>query len=119
MERQLTVSLLSTKLLIPPPQRALVPRPRLIEQLNRGLERKLTLVSAPAGYGKTMLLSAWANECRVPVAWISLDDGENDPTRFLTYLVAALEKFRPGVSEYIFELLQSPQTLHAKNRCRF
>ena len=104
----MAVSLISTKLLIPPPQRALVPRLRLVEQLNRGLERKLTLVCAPAGYGKTMLLSAWANECPVPVVWISLDDGENDPTRFLAYLATALEKIRPGVAEVIFELLQSP-----------
>ena len=55
-----------------------------------------------------MLLSAWANECPVPVAWISLDDGENDPTRFLAYLAAALEKIRPGVFAAIFDLLQSP-----------
>lgn len=102
-------SLTSTKLMIPPIQPSLVRRQRLIEQLNQGMEKKLTLVSAPAGYGKTLLLSTWANECRFPVAWISLDDGENDLTRFLAYLVAALEKSLPGISIELPDLLQSPQ----------
>jgi LuxR family maltose regulon positive regulatory protein len=109
MERRLAISLTSTKLLIPPPQRALVSRLRLIEQLNRVLDKKLTLVSAPAGYGKTMLLSVWANECPVPLAWLTLDEGENDLTRFLAYLVAALEKFKPGISKGFSGLLQSTQ----------
>ena len=105
----MAVSLTSTKLLIPPPQRALVPRLRLYEQLNQGLDKKLTLVSAPAGYGKTMLVSAWANEYRVPLAWISLDEGENDLVRFLAYLVGALEKFIPGISGSFADLPQSQQ----------
>jgi len=105
----LVASLTSTKLMIPLPQQSLVPRKRLIEQMDQGLGKKLTVVSAPAGYGKTMLLSTWANECRIPLTWISLDDGENDLARFLAYLVAALEKFKPGIWSDITDLLQSPQ----------
>ncbi len=82
--------LLKTKLLIPPIHRALVNRERLVEQLDQGLAGKLTLVSAPAGYGKTTLLSEWATHCRMPVAWLSLDAGDNDPARFITYFRVAL-----------------------------
>ncbi|MEJ2738138.1 MAG: hypothetical protein P8189_32040 [Anaerolineae bacterium] len=92
-------SLLKTKLYIPPIRPELVSRPHLIERLNAGLHRKLTLVSAPAGFGKTTLLSEWLTgrerlEPKVRAAWLSLDEGDNDPTRFLTYLVAALR--HPG-----------------------
>lgn len=109
MERQLAVSLTTTKCLIPPLQQSLVPRQRLMEQMNQVLQKKLTLVSAPAGYGKTMLLSSWANLCRIPMAWISLDDGENDLARFLAYLVASLEKIKAGICKDIPDLNQSPQ----------
>ena len=95
------VPLLATKLYIPPVRPELVSRPRLIERLNAGLGqnqgfgRKLTLVSAPAGFGKTTLVSEWVHEVGAHgdaphVAWFSLDDGDNDPTRFLSYLIAAL-----------------------------
>jgi len=106
--------LLKTKLSIPLVRRDSVSRPRLIDQLNTGLwqengfARKLTLVSTPAGYGKTMLLSAWANQCSFPVTWISLDEADNDLTRFLSYLVGALEKVEPGVGKNLLALLQSP-----------
>ena len=85
--------LLLTKLYIPPPRPNIVLRPRLIERLNEGLSAgcKLTLISAPAGFGKTTLVSEWVAGCERPVAWLSLDEGDNDPTRFLTYLVAALQ----------------------------
>ena len=78
--------LLQTKLYIPPVRPELVSRPRLIERLNAGLPagRKLSLVSAPAGFGKTTLVSEWVAGCERPIAWLSLDDGDNDPTRFLT-----------------------------------
>ena len=82
--------LLATKLHIPSVRRGLVSRSRLIERLNAGLARKLILVSAPAGFGKTTLLSAWTANCGRPVAWLSLDERDNDPARFLAYLVAAL-----------------------------
>lgn len=88
-------SLLSTKLYIPPPLSDLVFRPRLIEQLSAGLKGKLTLLSAPAGYGKTTLLSTWLNQFDRPAAWLSLDEGDNDIARFLDYLIAALQTLVP------------------------
>ena len=86
-------------------------RPRLIEQLNEGLSsgRKLTLISAPAGFGKTTLVSEWVAGCGRPAAWLSLDEGDNDPARFLTYLVAALQTIAPNVGEGVLRVLQSPQ----------
>src|SRR5687768_4007804 len=105
----MSTPLLATKLYIPPLRSNAVLRPRLIERLNQGLHRKLTLISAPAGFGKTTLLSAWAAECDRPVAWLSLDDGDSDPTRFLLYLVAALQTVAPTIGEGILRVLQSPQ----------
>jgi LuxR family maltose regulon positive regulatory protein len=86
-----SVTLLTTKFYIPPVRPELVSRPRLIERLDGGLHRKLTLISAPAGFGKTTLLSEWGAGCGRPVAWLSLDEGDNDPTRFLAYFIAALQ----------------------------
>ena len=87
----------------------MVLRPRLIERLNEGLHRKLTLISAPAGFGKTTLVSEWVAGCERPVAWLSLDEGDNDPTRFLTYLVAALQTIAANIGEGVLGVLQSPQ----------
>ncbi|MCL4560579.1 MAG: tetratricopeptide repeat protein [Chloroflexi bacterium] len=87
-----TTRLLQTKLSIPPVRAELVPRPRLLARLNEGLAGKLTLISAPAGFGKTTLLACWTKSCRLPVAWLSLDDSDNEPVRFMAYLVASLEK---------------------------
>ncbi|MEW5872920.1 MAG: LuxR C-terminal-related transcriptional regulator [Chloroflexota bacterium] len=87
--------LLSTKIAAPAPRPELVPRPHLLARLERALQHRLSLVSAPAGFGKTTLLSAWAaslDPIDTPLAWISLDEGDNDPARFLAYLVAALDK---------------------------
>jgi LuxR family maltose regulon positive regulatory protein len=69
-------ALLQTKLYIPPPRAELVSRPRLIERLNEGLHRKLTLVSAPAGFGKTTCVSEWVNALDLPVTWLSLDTAD-------------------------------------------
>ena len=84
--------ILATKLYIPPSRSKIVLRPRLIERLTEGLSasRKLTLVSAPAGFGKTTLVSEWVAGCDQKVAWLSLDEADNDPARFLTYLFSAL-----------------------------
>jgi len=112
--------LLSTKLYIPPVRPELVPRPRLIKQLNGALHRKLTLLSAPAGFGKTTIVSEWIADCKrmepkVPVAWLSLDDGDKTPTRFLTYLVAALQEITarlPSADKFgedVLGALRSPQ----------
>jgi len=85
--------LLATKYRLPParPRGRVVPRPRLMEQLDQGLTGCLILISAPAGYGKTTLLSAWAAGCGHPVAWLTLDEGDNDPVRFWRYVDAALQ----------------------------
>ena len=105
------VPILATKLYIPPPRSKVVLRPRLIERLNEGLtaDRKLTLISASAGFGKTTLVSEWVAGCGQRVAWLSLDEGDNDPTRFLMYLVAALQTIVANIGERILGVLQSPQ----------
>ncbi|HET6262080.1 MAG TPA: hypothetical protein VFG99_07555, partial [Chloroflexia bacterium] len=77
----MSAPILATKLYLPPPQPRVVLRPRLIERLNESLDRKLTLISAPAGFGKTTLLRGWVADSERPVAWLSLDEGDNDPTR--------------------------------------
>jgi len=104
--------LLTTKLYVPPVRPELVSRPRLIERLNEGLTRKLTLVSAPAGFGKTTLVSAWVRAVRespLGVAWLSLDEEDNDPVRFLTYFIAALQRIDPSIGQAAQAMLQAPQ----------
>src|SRR5450755_33680 len=101
--------ILATKLYIPPLRPHVVIRPRLIERLNEGLHRKLTLIAAPAGFGKTTLVSAWMAGCDQQVAWLSLDKGDSDPTLFLTYLVAALQTIAPTIGGGVLGALQSSQ----------
>jgi LuxR family maltose regulon positive regulatory protein len=105
----LATPLLETKLYLPRPRRRLVPRPRLTERLNRGTESTLTLVSAPAGFGKTTLLAGWlasgGGDGR-SVAWLSLDEADNDPTRFWTYFIAALQSAAPEVGGGSLTMLQ-------------
>jgi LuxR family maltose regulon positive regulatory protein len=101
--------ILATKLYIPRPRPNVVSRPRLLERLNEGVYGKLTLISAPAGFGKTTLVSEWVGGSEQPTAWLSLDEGENDPARFLTYLVAALQTLAPGIGEGVLSALRSPQ----------
>ncbi len=105
----MSAPILATKLYIPPPRPEIVLRPRLIERLNEGLRRKLILISAPAGFGKTTLLGEWVAGCERPAAWLSLDEADNDPTRFLSYLVAALQTIAPNIGEGISGVLRSPQ----------
>lgn len=104
-------TILATKLYTPLPRAKVVIRSRLIEQLNDGLSsgRKLTIISAPAGFGKTTLVSEWVNDCEQPAAWLSLDDGDNDSTRFLIYLITALQTITPNVGEDVLAVLQSSQ----------
>ena len=85
-----------------------MPRPRLAGRLNEGLARQLILVCAPAGSGKTALLADWARRGRCPVAWLSLDAGDNDPARLWRHAVAALDRVRPGISERVGPLLGPP-----------
>jgi LuxR family transcriptional regulator, maltose regulon positive regulatory protein len=90
--------LLATKLHVPRPQPAFVPRRRLVEALGEGLARGRVLVCAPAGFGKTALLADWACGGGRPVAWLGLDGGDSDPARFWRYAVAALDRVRPGLA---------------------
>jgi len=132
----------ATKFFIPPVRRELVPRPRLIERLDAGLRatRKLTLISAPAGYGKTTLVAEWLRglaeeqgsrgaeergsggagenlrtsapqrpSSPARVAWLSLDENDNDPVRFAAYLLAALQQIAPTIGQAAQALLQMPQ----------
>ncbi len=101
--------LLTTKLYIPPPRPNLVPRSRLIERLNASVHRQLTLVSAPAGFGKTTLVAEWICDSKRSIAWLSLDEGDNDPAQFLTYLIAALRQIDGSIGGTVRQLLQSPR----------
>lgn len=107
----MAVSILATKLYIPPSRPKLVSRPRLIERLNAGLSQApgIILISAPAGFGKTTLLSEWVGGYERRVAWLSLDEGDNDLTRFLTYLVTALQQAVPKIGQRVLEVLQVSQ----------
>lgn len=105
------IPIVSTKLYIPLPRPNVVNRTRLIEKMNEGLHRKLTLVSASAGFGKTTMISEWLATCDCPVAWLSLDEGDNDPACFLTYFVASLQTMQTNIGEGVLGLLQSPQSL--------
>ena len=109
--------ILATKLYVPPLRPEIVPRPRLIERLNEGLssDRKLTLISAPAGFGKTTLVSEWIADSGRPTAWLSLDEGDNDPACFLTYLVAALQTIAANIGAGVLAVLQSPQPLSTES----
>ena len=108
------IALLETKLYIPRSQRGLVLRPRLSERLEQGAASKLVLVSAPAGFGKTTLLTEWlAGRPAVAgerlAAWLSLDRGDNDPASFWAYVIAALRTLASGVGESALALLEAPQ----------
>jgi LuxR family maltose regulon positive regulatory protein len=101
--------LLATKLHIPRPRTQLVSRARLVERLQQGLAGPLTLVSAPAGFGKTTLLAQWCAQSGMPVAWLSLEAEDNDPTRFLSYLIAALQTLDAQIGATALALLRTPQ----------
>jgi LuxR family maltose regulon positive regulatory protein len=101
--------LLATKLYIPPVRPELVSRPRLIERLDAGVDRKLTLVSAAAGFGKTTLVAEWLDHVQRPCTWLSLDKGDNDPVQFVTYLIAALQTVEDGVGGGAQSLLGASQ----------
>lgn len=104
---------LSTKLYIPPIQASLVQRPRLVQHLESGYRsgRRVTLVSAPAGFGKTTVIREWITDTDLgkPFGWLSLDDGDNDPVRFLVYLVSAIQKVDAKIGKSILTSLNSSQ----------
>ena len=107
--------LLHTKLGIPPLREMVVARKHLLGYVNDGFlqagkfSRKLTLVSAPAGYGKTTFVAEWLHKLQLPAGWLSLDEADNDPNRFLAYLMAAIQSVRPGVGVSAQAMMQSPQ----------
>jgi LuxR family maltose regulon positive regulatory protein len=101
--------LLATKLHVPRQRTHLVSRARLVERLQQGLARPLTLVSAPTGFGKSTLLAQWVMESGLPVAWLSLEAEDNDPTRFLSYLIAALQTLDTQLGTTALALLRTPQ----------
>ncbi len=102
--------LLLTKLQPPPVPADVVPRRALLERLDEGLQRRLILLVAPAGYGKTTLLGQWLQQSELPIAWVALDSGDDEPTRFWRYVIAALDSALPGVGQPALELLlQTPQ----------
>ena len=108
----MTAPLLETKLYVPKLRRGLVARRRLSERLSRGVESKLTLISAPAGFGKSTLLAEWlasAPSDERQAAWLSLDDGDSHPVSFWTYVIAALQTVAPGVGAAALSHLQGPQ----------
>ncbi len=109
--------LLATKLYTPLPNLDLVSRPRLLERLDNGLRGKLTLISAPAGFGKTTLVTHWLQQIRSSpkgqkICWLSLDEGDNAPSRFWTYAISALQAASPQVGEVALTAFQSPQPPH-------
>lgn len=105
----MVMPLLTTKYAIPPVRPGWIARPRLLVRLNEGLHRKLTLVSAPAGFGKTTLVRAWAQQSPTPVAWLSLDEEDNDPARFWAYVIAAQQTIHPAFGATAMTALQAPQ----------
>lgn len=105
----MSTPILTTKLYMPSPRHKAVQRRRLIDQLSAGIHRKLTLVSAPAGFGKTTLVSEWASGSPYPIAWLSLDKRDNDPAHFMMYLVAALKTIVTSIGDGVIGALQSPQ----------
>jgi LuxR family transcriptional regulator, maltose regulon positive regulatory protein len=105
----MSIPVLATKLHVPTPPPNVVLRTRLVQRLNGGLYRKLTLICAPAGFGKTTLVSVWAAGCDQRVGWLSLDDGDTNLSRFLVHLVSAVRTVAPSTGEAVLGFLQSPQ----------
>ncbi|MCL5962484.1 MAG: LuxR C-terminal-related transcriptional regulator [Chloroflexi bacterium] len=108
----MSAQLLRTKLYAPPPHPKLVPRPQLVQRLGKGrsLGHRLILVSAPAGFGKTSLLSGWASQAQGETAWLSLDEGDSDPVRFWTYFIAAIQTLHADLGEISLQALQTAQS---------
>jgi LuxR family transcriptional regulator, maltose regulon positive regulatory protein len=105
----MSTPILATKLFIPPLRPKLVPRPHLIERLNEGVRGKLTLISAPAGFGKSTLVGEWLASGGRRAAWLSLDEGDSDLTRFLVYFIAALQTLAAKLGEGVLAALHAPQ----------
>jgi LuxR family maltose regulon positive regulatory protein len=103
------IPLITTKLYRPSVASVHVHRPRLLDDLNDQLLRSLTLVCAPAGYGKSHLVSSWLEGCDLPSAWLSIDETDNDLRVFLAYFLAAIQSISPGVGKEIQAILKAPE----------
>lgn len=108
-------TMLLPKLYIPSPKKNLIQRLNLFNRLNEGLSRKLILVSAPAGFGKTTLISDWINQYKIPTAWLSLDKGDSDPVEFLSYIISGIQTIRPEFGQSAMMLLKSPDKPNYKS----
>ena len=104
------------KLLPPSLKGSLIPRPRLLSRLDLGLELPLTLVIAPAGYGKTTLVRQWAERQSIPVAWLTLDPGDADGRRFVTHLLTAIAAVAPIDTDHMLELLRASRGADGRYR---
>ena len=107
----MTAPVLATKLFAPPLRSDLVRRQRLIDRLNAGSQRKLILVAAPAGYGKTTLISSWLHETNIPSVWLSLDEDDNDPIGFFQYIITALHRIVPTIGGDLMGMLLGGQSV--------
>src|SRR5579884_1490447 len=108
--RQFQDQLLTTKFFVPTPSHTLVTRARLFARLDEGLSRPLILVSAPAGFGKSTLIAAWVRSKPAqhpPLSWVSLDEGDNDPVQFWSYVFTALDRCQPGIYQPLLSALRS------------
>ncbi len=101
-------TVLKTKIFLPPLRSGVTPRPRLVRLIDEGIQKKVLLVSAPAGFGKSTLLIEWAAQSRLPAAWVSLDRTENDPVSFLSYLIASVQVIYPGLGDASLGALRVP-----------
>jgi LuxR family transcriptional regulator, maltose regulon positive regulatory protein len=99
---------LLTKLHIPPAGQNIVHRQELYKKLDTGLSRKLILISAPAGFGKTTIVSDWINQNKIPTVWFSLDKGDNDPAEFLNYIISGIQNIHKEFGQSALKLLNSP-----------
>ena len=110
----MSIPILSTKFFIPTSRSTVVPRIQLIDRIQRGLSRRLTLISAPAGFGKTTLLADCVGKIKEPVGWISLDEQDNDKVRFLKYFINAIQQIEKGIGDNSLLALQSQQPLETE-----
>ena len=109
------IPLLQTKISIPRIPTEFVHRPRLTERINRGVKGPLTLLAAPAGFGKTNLLIEWAENTSLPVAWLTIDSADNDLNRLFRYIIGALQTLEPNLGEEALDFLQSTQSISTPN----
>lgn len=107
---ELKPPLLKTKISVPLLPAEFVHRHRLTERISQGVKGPLTLISAPAGFGKTNLLIEWAAETKSPVGWLTIDDEDNDPSRFCSYLIGAIQAVNPGLGEEALDFIQSTKS---------